>query len=115
MPLSDCALQAAFNLSNASHSLLTAFRALSPGHGQVMATKTKAALQKQLELLLPQAQALGPVCIPTLPAEQREPYVRQVLKVQGLANLASAVARNATAMQSQVGTGTLGFGSWEVG
>jgi hypothetical protein len=40
-----------------------------------------------------------------MPAEQRDKYVKQVLVVQGLVALTSAVARNVTAMLPQVSIG----------
>jgi hypothetical protein len=39
-----------------------------------------------------------------MPVEQRDKYVKQVLVVQGLVALTSAVARNVTAMLPQVST-----------
>jgi hypothetical protein len=95
-------LQPVFNFSSASHSLLSVFRALSGAHGAAIAAKSKEAVAKQVAVLLPQAQQLGPVCLPTLPAEVRDPYAKQVLVVQGLVGLTSAVARNVTAMLPQV-------------
>lgn len=56
----------------------------------------------QVAILLPMAQSVGPVCVPTMSAEQRDKYVKQVLVVQGLVALTSAVARNVTAMLPQV-------------
>lgn len=104
-------LQPVFNFSSASHSLLSVFRALSGAHGTAIAAKSKDAVEVQLAALLPQAQALGPVCVPTLPAEARDKYVKQVLVVQGLVALTSAVARNVTAMLAQVrGGARLGWG-----
>jgi hypothetical protein len=91
-----------FNFSSASHSLLSVFRALSGAHGAAIAAKSKEAVAEQVALLLPQAQALGAVCVPSLPPEVREPYAKQVLVVQGLVALTSAVARNVTAMLQQV-------------
>lgn len=96
------ALQPVFNFSSASHSLLSVFRALSGAHGAAIAAKSKQAVAEQVALLLPQAQQLGAVCVPTLPADVREPYAKQVLVVQGLVALTSAVARNVTAMLQQV-------------
>jgi hypothetical protein len=92
-----------FNFSSASHSLLSVFRSLSGAHGAAIAAKSKEAVAEQVALLLPQAQQLGAVCVPTLPAEVRDPYAKQVLVVQGLVALTSAVARNVTAMLQQVG------------
>jgi hypothetical protein len=97
-----CCLQPVFNFSSASHSLLSVFRALSGAHGAAIAAKSKEAVAEQLALLLPQAQQLGAVCVPTLPADVRDPYAKQVLVVQGLVALTSAVARNVTAMLQQV-------------
>jgi hypothetical protein len=97
-------LQPAFNFSSASHSLLSVFRALSGTHGQAIAARSKDAVALQVAILLPMAQSVGPVCIPTMPAEQRDKYVKQVLVVQGLVALTSAVARNVTAMLPQVST-----------
>jgi hypothetical protein len=95
-------LQPQFNFSSASHSLLSVFRALSGTHGQAIAARSKDAVDHQVASLLPMAQAIGPVCVPTLPAEQRDKYIKQVLVVQGLVALTSAVARNVTAMLPQV-------------
>lgn len=95
-------MQPVFNFSSASHSLLSVFRALSGAHGAAIAAKSKEAVAEQLALLLPQAQQLGAVCVPTLPADVRDPYAKQVLVVQGLVALTSAVARNVTAMLQQV-------------
>lgn len=78
------------------------FRALSGTHGQAIAARSKDAVDHQVASLLPMAQAIGPVCVPTLPAEQRDKYIKQVLVVQGLVALTSAVARNVTAMLPQV-------------
>jgi hypothetical protein len=91
-----------FNFSSASHSLLSVFRALSGAHGAAIAAKSKEAVAEQLALLLPQAQQLGGVCVQTLPADVRDRYAKQVLVVQGLVALTSAVARNVTAMLQQV-------------
>lgn len=99
-----CCLQPQFNFSSASHSLLSVFRALSGTHGQAIAARSKDAVAQQVAILLPMAQAVGPVCVTTMPAEQRDKYIKQVLVVQGLVALTSAVARNVTAMLPQVGT-----------
>ena len=90
--------QAVFNFSSASHSLLSVFRGLSGAHGPAIAAKAKDALAGQVAALLPQAEALGSVCVPTLASEQRDAYAKQVLAVQGLVALSSAVARNVSAM-----------------
>jgi hypothetical protein len=74
--------QVAFNFTSASHPLLSAFRIMSPTHGPALAVKTKDALARQLDLLLPRAQALGTVAVPLLPAEERDPYVQLVLQVR---------------------------------
>jgi hypothetical protein len=95
-------LQPQFNFSSASHSLLSVFRALSGTHGQAIAARSKDAVAQQVAILLPMAQAVGPVCVATMPAEQRDKYIKQVLVVQGLVALTSAVARNVTAMLPQV-------------
>lgn len=87
------------------------FRALSGSHGQAIAARSKDAVAHQVAVLLPMAQSVGPVCVPTLPAEQRDKYVKQVLVVQGLVALTSAVARNVTAMLPQVRSGWLLRGS----
>lgn len=97
-------MQPVFNFSSASHSLLSVFRALSGAHGAAIAAKSKDAVAEQLAVLLPQAQQLGAVCVPTLPAHVRDAYTKQVLVVQGLVALTSAVARNVTAMLPQVGS-----------
>lgn len=78
------------------------FRALSGAHGSAIAAKSKEAVAQQLAQLLPMAEAVGPVCVPILPADVRDKYVKQVLVVQGLVALTSAVARNVTAMLPQV-------------
>lgn len=96
-------LQPSFNFTSASHPLVSAFRILSPSHSQPLSLKTKDALATALKGLLQVAQPLGPVCVPTLPAVQREQYTKHLLQVQGLVSLASAVARNAPAMLMQVG------------
>jgi hypothetical protein len=98
-----CCLQPQFNFSSASHSLLSVFRALSGTHGQAIAARSKDAVAQQVAILLPMAQAVGPVCVTTMPVEQRDKYIKQVLVVQGLVALTSAVARNVTAMLPQVG------------
>lgn len=95
-------MQPQFNFSSASHSLLSVFRALSGTHGQAIAARSKDAVAQQVAILLPMAQSIGPVCVPTMPAEQRDKYIKQVLVVQGLVALTSAVARNVTAMLPQV-------------
>jgi hypothetical protein len=99
-------LTPAFNFSSASHSLLSVFRALSGTHGQAIAGPSKDAVATQLAVLLPIAQAVGPVCVPTLPAEQRTRYIKQLLVVQGLVALTSAVARNVPAMLPQASMGS---------
>ncbi len=100
--MSLCCSQPQFNFSSASHSLLSVFRALSGTHGQAIAARSKDAVAQQVAILLPMAQAVGPVCVTTMPAEQRDKYIKQVLVVQGLVALTSAVARNVTAMLPQV-------------
>lgn len=100
--LPSCLVQPQFNFSSASHSLLSVFRALSGTHGQAIAARSKDAVAQQVALLLPMAQAVGPVCVPIMPPEARDKYIKQVLVVQGLVALTSAVARNVTAMLPQV-------------
>ena len=95
-------VQTVFNFSSASHSLLSVFRALSGAHGTAIAAKSKDAVAQQVAVLLPTAEEVGPVCVPTLPADVRDKYTKQVLVVQGLVALTSAVARNVTAMLPQV-------------
>lgn len=97
-------LQTVFNFSSASHSLLSVFRALSGAHGSAIAAKSKDAVAQQVAVLLPMAEEIGPVCVPNLPADVRAQYSKQVLVVQGLVALTSAVARNVSAMLPQVGS-----------
>lgn len=97
-----CCVQTVFNFSSASHSLLSVFRALSGAHGTAIAAKSKETVAQQLSVLLPMAEEIGAVCVPELPAEKRDPYTKQVLVVQGLVALTSAVARNVITMLPQV-------------
>jgi hypothetical protein len=106
----------------ASHLLLSAFRLLAPAQPQQLALKTKAALSAALDEALPAVQAVGSACVPALPAEQRDAYVRVLLATAGTVAVGSAVARNATQMLQQVGaavggpglSGKLEFAVWQL-
>ena len=67
-------------------------------HAQVLANKTSAALSSAIDAALAQTEPLGAACVPSLPAPQREAYVKQVASSAGIVALASAVARNTTQM-----------------
>jgi hypothetical protein len=44
------------------------------------------------------ARAVGGACVPLLPPEQRDAYIRHVSSTEGLAALAAAVVRNASSV-----------------
>ncbi|KAF5843493.1 hypothetical protein DUNSADRAFT_14409 [Dunaliella salina] len=68
-------------------------------------THTHAALSAAVDSTLAHTEPLGSVCVPCLPASQREAYVKQVSSMAGIVSLASAVARNATQMLPLIATG----------
>lgn len=95
----------AIDALSSCNTLLTVFRILAPSHAVALSQKSKAALDAQLTLMMPQAEALSAACIPSLPAAERDVYVRAVAATSGLTALASAAARNATQMLPMLATG----------
>lgn len=75
----------------------------------------RTALLRQLDAALAAARDVGGACVPLLPPEQRDAYIRHVSSTEGLAALAAAVVRNATSVLRVGGLGLLGEvgGRWE--
>jgi hypothetical protein len=94
------ALPPTFGSTNASHSLLSTFRMLmQPASGvEVMRlfTPLKTALTQQLDVALSAAERVGSGCVPRLPQEDRDTYVRAVSTAEGLTAMAATVVRTST-------------------
>jgi hypothetical protein len=83
-------------------SLLVSFRVFTTQHASAQLPHIfgllRAALLTQLDAALAAARQVGGACVPLLPAQQREAYIRQVSSTEGLAALAATVVRNASSV-----------------
>jgi predicted regulator of Ras-like GTPase activity (Roadblock/LC7/MglB family) len=100
-----------FGSTNASHSLLVSFRVFTSQHTAAQLPhifgQLRTALLRQLEAALEAAKQVGGACVPLLPAEQRDNYIRHVSSTEGLAALASAVVRNASSVLKDISDGDM--------
>jgi hypothetical protein len=96
-------LPATFGSTNASHSLLMAFRALlghvSPADTAKVFASMKTVLQELLSAAMEATAVVGPAaCVPELPATEQEVYVRHVSSTEGVAAVAATVVRNSATL-----------------
>ncbi|KAL4856977.1 E3 ubiquitin-protein ligase UPL1 [Chlorella vulgaris] len=100
-----------FGSTNASHSLLVSFRVFTTQHSSAQLPHIfgllRAALLTQLDAALAAARQVGGACVPLLPAQQREAYIRQVSSTEGLAALAATVVRNASSVLKDISNGDM--------
>ncbi|KAI3425184.1 hypothetical protein D9Q98_008953 [Chlorella vulgaris] len=100
-----------FGSTNASHSLLVSFRVFTTHHASAQLPHIfgllRAALLTQLDAALAAARQVGGACVPLLPAQQREAYIRQVSSTEGLAALAATVVRNASSVLKDISNGDM--------
>ena len=95
-------LPSSFVSSSQSNPLLSIFRSLTHNNCPSLHVSVPAALAEQLERSIACAEKLGDVCIPTLDAESREPYIRVAASTSGLTAVAGTIARTSTPMLTEM-------------
>ncbi|KAK9833876.1 hypothetical protein WJX74_008569 [Apatococcus lobatus] len=94
-----------FGSSSAAHALTATFRTLTMQHAQPLSKHLSSVLNQQLDQALQSAKEIGDQNVPTMPAKERDAYIRLISSTEGLICLAAAVARNAQHMLLEVSAG----------
>lgn len=107
------ALPSSFGSTNASHALLSAFRAMLP-HAAGLSTSlfapVRAELAAALDSAIGAASALRGSQVLELPPESRESYIRTLTRAEGMTSFAAAAVRSLGALVGEyadVGKGSI--------
>ena len=99
-----------FGSTNASHALLSAFRAISSNATATSIPIIFASLRSRMLEALEHSMTIlseesSQACIPTLPASRRDRYVRALSTTEAFTALAALLVRNSAALLSEICVG----------